>query len=376
MITITSQDPRTNARAGILHLPHSDVETPAFMPVGTAATIKGVYPGQTEELGYRLILANTYHLLLRPGVDTVKKLGGIRQFSNWNYNILTDSGGYQVFSLSQLRKIKEEGVFFRSHIDGSKHTLTPESVVRAQADFGSDIQMALDVCTPPEISQQSAKEAMDMTSRWLKRAISEWKSIQPEYSGKLFGIVQGNFFPELRRQHAETVSEMGTPGIAVGGLSVGESFQKFDDILAHTMQFIPGDRPRYVMGIGTPDFILSAVEHGVDMFDCVLPTRIARNGTIFTQNGLVSLKRSIHRGSDEAIDIAGGTAPELQPYTRGYLHHLFNAREMLGPMIASRHNLYFMSRFMYDVRKAIKNGTYLEFKKKFLETFYPEKKSP
>ncbi len=369
LISIEHQEKSTPARTGTLHLPHGDISTPAFMPVGTAATVKGMYPSEVADLGYKLILANTYHLLLRPGIETVHSLGGIRGFSSWPYNILTDSGGYQVFSLPGLRRIEEEGVYFRSHIDGNPHTLTPESVVLAQANLGSDIQMVLDVCTPPDITRQKAQEAMDQTTRWLQRAKAQWQSIGDWYHGHLFGIIQGNFFPELRKAHAITISEMDTPGIAIGGLSVGESRAQFEDILAHTAQFLPEEKPRYVMGIGTPDFILSAVSAGIDMFDCVLPTRVARNGSIFTRNGLVSLKRAIHRGSDLEIDPIGGTAPQLASYSRGYLHHLFNAKEMLGPMIATKHNLFFMQTFMQEIRDSIREDRFPQYAAGFMQQF-------
>jgi queuine tRNA-ribosyltransferase len=371
LITITNTDTDTQARRGILKLSHGTVETPAFMPVGTAAAIKGVYPDTTADLGYTLILANTYHLLLRPGVDIIKNSGGVRGFSAWKHNILTDSGGYQVFSLSRLRKIQEEGISFQSHIDGSKHILTPESVVDAQVGFNSDIQMVLDVCTAPDITHEAAREAMDITTRWLKRAKSRWeKHYQEGYTGQLFGIIQGNFFPDLRREHAVTVVEQDTPGVAIGGLSVGESFDQYTDILGITAELIPSEKPRYVMGIGTPNFILEAVAMGIDMFDCVLPTRIARNGSILTRNGIVSMKRAKHRGSNEALDSYYGTAPQLQSFSRGYLHHLFNTNEILGPMIATHHNLFFMQQFMSEIRESITKGTFSQFSKRFLDDFY------
>lgn len=369
MYTLQHQAKDSLARAGHIELSHGTVKTPAFMPVGTAAAIKGMYPDEVDRLGYKIILANTYHLLLRPGVDTIKNLGGIRNFSQWPHNILTDSGGYQVFSLSDLNKIEEHGVTFRSHIDGSKHVLTPESVVLAQAAFNSDIQMVLDVCTPHDIDYNSAKTAMDMSTRWLERALHQLTTTREYYNGNLFPIIQGNFYPELRKEHALTICSYDTPGIAIGGLSVGESYNQFHDILSHTVQFIPSDKPRYVMGIGTPDFILSAVSNGIDMFDCVLPTRIARNGSIFTRQGIVSFKRAVHRGSEEALDPIGSTAPELSGFSRGYLHHLFNAKEILGPMIATKHNLYFMQQFMQDIRQSIFENRFSKFADDFMREF-------
>ncbi len=271
------------------------------MPVGTNAAVKGVQHESLDEIGFKLILANTYHLYLRPGMDIIDEFEGIHKFSNWKHNILTDSGGFQVFSLAPFRKIKEEGVYFRSHIDGSYHTLTPEKVVQLQKAFRSDIMMQLDVCTPPEVTYKEALEALELTSRWAKRSSDEWKKETPGYDGSLFGIVQGNFYKDLRKRSAEEIIELDLPGIAIGGLSVGEEYNKFTDYLSYTAEFLPSAKPRYLMGIGTPEYILDAVENGIDMFDCVLPTRIARNGTVFTPEGTIQLKKAKHMSSHEPI---------------------------------------------------------------------------
>ena len=279
------------SRTGILTLPHGTVKTPVFMPVGTCATVKAISKDDLEEIGFEIILANTYHLYLRPGSDLIKEAGGLHGFTKYNGNFLTDSGGFQVFSLSQLRKINPEGVKFQSHIDGSYHFFTPESVVQTQAKFNSDIQMQLDVCSGFGVDKNEAVHALEVTSNWAKRAKEEWLKQQFQgYNGILFPIVQGNFFEDLRKKSAEFVSSLDLPGIAIGGLSVGEPADKFAYFLQYTMQFLPEEKPVYVMGIGTPEYILEAVADGVDMFDCVLPTRNARNGAYFTHDGQLSIK--------------------------------------------------------------------------------------
>ncbi len=301
IFTKTLQDTETKARLGYIDLPHGRVETPAFMPVGTNATVKGIYHDAVKNIGYKIILANTYHLYLRPGMEVMEKFGGIHNFSSWDGNILTDSGGFQVFSLSGLRKIKESGVHFQSHIDGSKHIFTPEKVVDIQKIIGSDIAMCLDVCTPPGIEWRNAKEAWRVTKLWAERSIEERNRLGESFRGNLFGIVQGNFYEDLRKESAETLSEMDFPGIAIGGLSVGESKQQFNDFLGITSQYITEEKPRYVMGIGSPDYILECVENGIDLFDCVLATRMARNGGLFTDDGVITMKKSIHKFDERQI---------------------------------------------------------------------------
>ena len=366
--TITDKDKSTAARNGILELPHGKVDTPVFMPVGTNATVKGLYHETLNNTGFKIILANTYHLYLRPGADLIDEFGGIHNFSNWNHNILTDSGGFQVFSLAPFRKIKEDGVYFRSHIDGSYHTLTPEKVVQLQKTFRSDIMMQLDVCTPPEITYKKALDALELTTRWAERSRIEWLKETPGYEGVLFGIVQGNFFKDLRKRSAEEISSLDLPGTAIGGLSVGEEYSQFTDFLSYTAEFLPVQKPRYLMGIGTPEYILDAVENGIDLFDCVLPTRIARNSTVFTPQGTVSLKKARFTSDHEPI-VQGCNCHACLNYSRAYIRHLFKAGEMLGPMLASEHNLHFLNQLVIDIRRSIKENRFSEFKTGFLREY-------
>lgn len=370
IFTETKRDTATAARAGILSLPHGDVLTPAFMPVGTAGTVKAVRHDTVHRMGYRLILGNTYHLFLRPGIDVLESFGGLHRFSTWRHNILTDSGGYQIFSLAPFRKISDEGARFQSHIDGSRHDLTPERAVDIQRTIGSDIQMVLDVCTGADEGRSAAEEALRVTTLWAERAKSRWNDHRSKgYAGSLFGIVQGNMFPDLRTEAVEKTLSIGFPGIAIGGLSVGETFTQFEEVLGHTAPQIPSDFPRYVMGIGTPEFILSAIENGIDMFDCVFPTRAGRNGTLFTTQGRINIKNSRFAHSDDApdpvIDSFGG-----EVYSLGYLRHLFKANEILGPMLATEHNLRFMKWLVDGAREAICAGTFPAFKSDVLTRFF------
>lgn len=368
MIKIVAKDKNTRARRAQMELPHGVVETPTFMPVGTNGTVKAVVHSALEEMGYNLILGNTYHLYLRPGMEVIKEAGGLHNFSTWNKNILTDSGGFQVFSLSEFRKIKEEGVKFRSHIDGSYHHFTPENVVEIQEVLGSDIQMVLDVCTPPGIDKREAKDAMDLTHRWAKRALNRWHNCSEEYNGKIFGIIQGNFFEDLRKESAEKLIEMDFPGYAIGGLSVGEKPAVFKEFLHYTSQFLPEDKPRYVMGIGTPDYMLEAVEAGIDIFDCVYPTRIARNGTCFTSEGQIALKNQRFTLDQNPIDPTCD-CPVCKRYSRSYIRHLIKCKEILGPILTTQHNLYFMYKLMESARNHISKGTYHSFKEDYLDKY-------
>ena len=369
IFSITRRDTRTSARTGVLHLSHGNVETPVFMPVGTAATVKAITHERIERMGYRLILGNTYHLYLRPGHELVKSMGGLHGFSSWPHNILTDSGGYQVFSLSELRTISDDGVQFRSHLDGSRHTFTPEGVVDVQAALGSDIQMQLDVCTGPEADRVEAISALERTTAWAKRARVQWQArVEEGYHGVLFPIVQGNFFTDLRTRSAAELTELGLPGIAVGGLSVGEEPAVFEEILATTAPLLPEAVPHYLMGVGTPDYILSGIANGIDMFDCVFPTRIARNGTVMTWDGRVVLKNERHEGDERPIDPTCGCAACTR-YSRGYLRHLFRSQELLGPMLATEHNLYFYADLLRSAREAIGSGGFAEFAQKTLARF-------
>ena len=372
IIRIIKNDRETKARLGILSLPHGDVETPAFMPVGTNGTVKGIYHDTIRRIGYNLILANTYHMYLRPGTEVLESFGGLHGFAGWDGNILTDSGGFQVFSLSGLRKIKDAGVTFQSHIDGSKHVFTPEKVVDIQSIIGSDIAMCLDVCTPPGIEHRNAKEAWRVTKLWAERSIEERNRLGEKFRGNLFGIVQGNFYEDLRKESALAISDMDFPGIAIGGLSVGEEKNVFEDMLAYTAQFITPEKPRYVMGIGSPDYILAAVENGIDLFDCVLATRMARNGGLFTDDGVIALKKAVYK-FDHSPVVEGCQCTLCREYSKAYMHHLIKCNEMLGGMLATEHNLQYLYDLMIRIRTAIKEDRFKEFKEQYLRRFYDSK---
>lgn len=363
------EDKNTRARTGVLHLPHGSVQTPVFMPVGTNATVKALSKDDLEEIGFEIILANTYHLYLRPGADVIQKAGGLHGFSKWQKNFLTDSGGFQVFSLAPFRKITNEGVSFQSHIDGSRHFLTPESVVDLQVKFNSDIQMQLDVCTGYGVSYKDSVKALQQTSEWAKRAIEKFKKHRSEgYKGLLFPIVQGNFFKDLRKQSIEFVAELDPCGIAIGGLSVGEPHEIYSEILDYTAYLLPKNKARYVMGIGTPDYILEAIENGIDMFDCVLPTRNARNGSYFTRNGNLSIKKEQFTHDYSPID-SECKCRVCKEYSRAYLRHLFKENEILSAMLASYHNLYFLHTMMREIRSSIMNDSFDEYRVKFLRCY-------
>jgi len=367
---IKKRDISCAARIGALHLPRGEVTTPVFMPVGTGGTVKALTVNDLKEIGFNIILSNTYHLYLRPGEGVIKKSGGLHKFMNWDRNILTDSGGFQIFSLSALRKIRQEGAWFQSHIDGQRHFLSPEKVVEFQALLGSDIQMQLDYCSSWKASRKEAEQALAITTEWLGRAKTAWeKAVSADgYNGSLFSIVQGNFFPDLRKRSAEVCIESGTPGIAIGGLSVGEPSEVFYETLSYTSAFLPEEKPRYVMGIGTPEYILNAIEHGIDMFDCVLLTREARNGRVYTRNGPFALKRTDNTFDFSPIDKECG-CKVCREYTRAYMRHLFKTKEILFSMLASYHNLYFINDLVKGARCAIQEGKFLDFKKEFLSRY-------
>lgn len=363
-------DCNCHARTGILCLPHGSVHTPVFMPVGTNATVKAVTKNDLSEIGFEIILANTYHLYLRPGAEILHEAGGLHGFSGWNRNFLTDSGGFQVFSLASFRKITQDGVRFQSHIDGSRHFLSPESVVDIQALFNSDIQMQLDVCTGFGTDKKKAGEALSITSDWAKRAKAEWLKKQDDgYKGLLFPIVQGNFFKELRLQSADFVSHLDLPGIAIGGLSVGEPNEIYCETLKYTAENLPREKPKYVMGIGSPDYILEAVANGIDMFDCVLPTRNARNGSLFTHDGPIAIKKEKYAHDFGPID-AECRCRVCREYSRSYLRHLYKNNEILSAMLASYHNLAFLQQLISDIRAAIEADSFLEFKTRFLRRYF------
>ncbi len=369
IFNIFHKNKNSKARTGVLSLPHGTVQTPVFMPVGTNATVKAITKDDLEEIGFEIILANTYHLYLRPGPDLIKEAGGLHGFSKWNRNFLTDSGGFQVFSLSKLRKITNEGARFQSNIDGSYHMFTPENVVETQAKFNSDIQMQLDVCSGWGVERKEAVEALRITSDWLVRAKKAWEEEQNKgYKGILFPIVQGNFFEDLRKQSAEFVASLDFPGIAIGGLSVGEPKEEYSKFLAYTVDCLPEDKPKYVMGIGTPDYILDAIANGIDMFDCVLPTRNARNGSYFTHDGMLSIKQERFIHDFGPID-KECNCKVCRNYSRSYLRHIFKSQEILSSMLASYHNLYFLNNLVKEAREAINNDRFEEYREVFLKRF-------
>ncbi len=361
-------DATCRARTGIMTLPHGKVATPVFMPVGTNGTVKAITRDDLESIGFQIILSNTYHLYLRPGTEVIGKAGGLHEWMRWRRNILTDSGGFQVFSLAPFRKISDEGVKFRSHIDGSLHTLTPEKVVEIQTILGSDVQMQLDVCTSWGTEYREAEKALRITTAWLERAKRIWSAGPDHYEGKLFAIVQGNFYDDLRERSVESVVAADTPGIAIGGLSVGEPFEVFAFQLAHTARLLPEDKPRYVMGIGTPEFILEAIANGIDMFDCVFPTRTARNGLAFTRRGPLAIKKERNEFDFGPLDPECACAV-CKEYSRSYLRHLYKTGEILSAMLVTHHNLHFLHRLVLDARAAIESDTFLAFKQAFLARY-------
>jgi queuine tRNA-ribosyltransferase len=355
-------------RVGALALGHGTVNTPCFMPVGTNASVKAMDHASLESLGVNMILGNTYHLYLRPGTQVIQAAGGLHAFMGWRHNILTDSGGFQIFSLSALRTIEDAGAVFKSHIDGSTHRLTPEGVVDIQTVLGSDVMMQLDVCTPPFTPRPAAEEAMRRTTAWLAASKAHWAQGSGPLRGQLFGIMQGNFYEDLRRESALRMVDLDLPGYAIGGLSVGEEFAVFRDFLHLSASLLPADKPRYLMGIGTPQYILEAVEAGIDLFDCVFPTRTARNAQVFTRDGTLSLRNERFRTDFQPID------PECRcstccGHTRAYLRHLFKAREIQAAVLATRHNLAFIHALVLDIRRAVELGTFAEFKRAFLNRY-------
>ncbi len=356
---IEARDPGTGARAGVVSTEHGEFPTPAFMPVGTAGSVKGVWPDQLRGAGYRCLLANTYHLYLRPGHDRIGRLGGLHAFMGWDRSILTDSGGYQVFSMSSLRRVSDEGVSFRSHVDGSLHFLSPELAVAIQEALGSDIRMALDECVAYPCGRRDAEEAVRRTTEWARRC----RAVSRREEGGMFGIVQGGMFPDLRRRSAEEICAVGFPGYAIGGVSVGEGKDLQREAVAATAPLLPADRPRYLMGVGTPGDILFAVSRGVDMFDCVLPTRNARNGMLFTSAGPLSIKQARNKDDGRPPDEACA-CPTCRTFSRAYLRHLFLQKEMLASMALTVHNLHYYAAWMTDIRRAISVGNFGEFVKK------------
>ena len=355
-----------DARVASLRTAHGTIETPVFMPVGTQATVKTLTPDDLRDAGAEIILSNTYHLYLRPGSDVIRELGGLHPFMAWDRSILTDSGGFQVFSLGHLRTLNEEGVTFRSHLDGSPQLFTPESVVRIQDELGSDIAMVLDECTPYPASEQEARESFERTTRWAERALRVHE--RPDQS--LFGIVQGGMYPELRQESASQLTALEFPGYAIGGLSVGEPKQVFYHMMAISAAELPLEKPRYVMGVGAPEDLFAAVACGVDMFDCVLQTRLGRNGSLFTRAGRINIRNARFRRDAGPID------PTCDCYTcrtfsLAYLHHLFRAEELLAYRLASLHNIRWTIKLIEEMRRRILGGSFVEFRDEFLAGYTP-----
>ena len=349
-------DPRTRARRGVIHTPHGDIQTPVFMPVGTQATVKGMTPRELNEVGSQIILSNTYHLHIRPGEDLIKEAGGLHKFMSWNKPILTDSGGFQVFSLASLRKIKEEGVHFRSHLDGSKMFIGPETSMAIQEALGSDIAMAFDVCSPYPCDHKTAYEAMLRTHRWAQRC----KDYHTREDQAVFGIVQGAFYEDLRIESAKVLADMDFPGYGIGGLSVGEPKPIMYGMLDAMMPYMPTNKPRYLMGVGTPGNIIEAVARGVDLFDCVMPSRNARHGHLNTWGGIINIKNAKYERDERPIDPACG-CPVCRSYSRAYIRHLFKAEEILGMRLAVMHNLWFYNHLMERIRDELDAGTFTAF---------------
>jgi queuine tRNA-ribosyltransferase len=367
--TLQAKDPKSKARAGVFETAHGHIETPIFMPVGTVASVKAVHQRELEQdIKAQIILGNTYHLYLRPGTQILNQAGGLHQFMNWPKPILTDSGGYQVYSLANTRKITEEGVAFKSHIDGSRHFFSPEKSMEIQREIGADIIMAFDECPAYPSTYEYAKNSMHLTHRWLKRCIT-WLDENPALYGfpqSMFPIVQGSTFNDLRKESAETIAAAGMPGCAIGGLSVGEPAEEMYAMSDLVCQYLPEDKPRYLMGVGTPANILENIALGVDMFDCVMPTRNGRNGMIFTSEGIMNIKNKKWENDFSPLDPNGTTFVD-QTYSRAYLRHLFAAKEYLAGQIGSIHNLGFYLRLVGQARKKIQEGTFASWKNKMVE---------
>lgn len=366
---LLTTDAGSKARAGTITTDHGEIETPIFMPVGTVASVKGVHQRELKnDINPDIILGNTYHLYLRPQTDILKKAGGLHKFMNWDRNILTDSGGYQVYSLSERRKIKEEGVKFKSHIDGSYHTFTPENVMEIQRAIGADIIMAFDECTPYPCDYNYAKRSMHMTHRWLDRCINHLQKTPEIYDYKqtLFPIVQGSTYKDLRRQSAEYIANAGAEGNAIGGLSVGEPAEEMYAMTEVVTEILPEDKPRYLMGVGTPINILENIALGIDMFDCVMPTRNGRNGMLFTSHGTINIKNKKWEADFSPIDEEGISFVDSQ-YSKAYVRHLFSVNEMLGRQIASIHNLGFYLWLVREARKHILAGDFVQWKDKMVK---------
>jgi queuine tRNA-ribosyltransferase len=358
--------PRSQARAGELLTPHGKVLTPVFLPVGSQGAVKTLTPDEVKELGYKMLLANTYHLYLRPGIDVIEKAGGLHNFMGWEGAILTDSGGYQVFSLSPLRKVSDDGVTFRSHIDGSRHHVTPELVIQYQESLGADIIMVLDECPAHDDSPSKVKRATERTHRWAERCLKAQK--RPDQA--LYAIVQGGMSAELRQESAEYLSSLDFPGYAIGGLSIGEPKPTTLTMIEETVACLPESKPRYLMGVGSPEDIVEAVARGVDMFDSALPTRVARNGALYSWEGRKNISNAVYKEMEQPI-VAGCDCYACRNFSAAYLHHLFSCGELLAYRLATIHNLSFIAELVAKIRGAINDGTFLSFKDKFLAAYQP-----
>ena len=382
MFKITHRDKQTNARVGILETPHGVIETPEFMPVGTQATVKALSNEEVKYCGAQIILGNTYHLYLRPGMDVIKNAGGLHRFMSWDGPILTDSGGFQIFSLATLMKVKKEGVKFQSHVDGSNHFLTPEDVVKLQHELGSDIMMVLDECLKYPCPKDKAEQSLELTNDWARRSKERFSVLGSRFSKNtyrspitdnreplLFGIVQGSTYPDLRKKSAEELVNIGFDGYAIGGLSVGEPKDLMYEMLENSVRYLPEDKPRYSMGIGMPHDFFNAIEMGVDMFDCVVPTRNARNGAAYTSEGRIIIRNGKYskdlRPLSESCDCI-----VCKNYSRSYIRHLFNTEEILGLRLTSLHNVYFYVNLLKRIRGAIKEGGFLELKQEFKDKVF------
>ncbi len=361
---LIKEDTRTNARVGVIHTPHGDIPTPVFAPVGTQATVKTLSPADLHGLGATLILSNTYHLYMRPGADLIAEFGGLHNFMRWDAPILTDSGGFQVFSLQGLRKIDDDGVTFRSHLDGSKHRFTPEKVIEIQEKIGADIIMSFDECAPPHDYEYN-KIALERTHRWAERGLKA----HTRADQALYGIVQGGVFPDLREQSATFLARLDFPGYSIGGLSVGESKAEMHAMLGVVHPILPKDKPRYLMGVGSPEDMFECVARGVDQFDCVLPTRIARHGAVFTPQGRINLRKAQYAREHAPIDPTC-TCYTCRNFSLAYLRHLVKANEILGMHLATVHNIHFLLNIMRNIRESILNDTFVEYKSEFLAEWH------
>ena len=367
--TLQHTDSGSKARAGVLSTAHGNIETPIFMPVGTAGSVKGVHVKElSDDIAAQIILGNTYHLYLRPGMQVLEEAGGLHKFNGWNKPILTDSGGFQVFSLGDIRKLTEEGVKFQSHIDGSYHMFSPENAINIQRTIGADIVMAFDECTPGDADYNYAKKSMELTHRWLERCVIQMDKTSPKYGydQTLFPIVQGCVYPDLREQSAQAVQQYNADGYAIGGLAVGEKEEVMYQMIDVVNAVLPADKPRYLMGVGTPVNILEAIERGVDMFDCVMPTRNGRNGMLFTQKGIINIRNKKWERDFTPVDPDGTSYVDKQ-YSRAYLRHLIISKEMLGAQIASVHNLAFYLWLVGEARKHILANSFKEWKEKMVK---------